>query len=216
MANENMIPKATERRMPLYYRYFKFECEKGTERVSSKDISVALQIDSATIRRDFSHFGELGRKGYGYNVRALVDFFVEQLTGTIERRVAVIGVGNLGRALLLYNFGNNLSSNVQLCAGFDIDPDIIGTTVGQYEVYDMKDFEKMVRKLNLDTAILAVPKQEALATKELLEKAGIKGIMNFSATHIKSEKGFIVHDVDLTMELQSLLFKMKLSRGEYE
>lgn len=214
MANENMIPKATERRMPLYYRYFKFECEKGTERVSSKDISVALQIDSATIRRDFSHFGELGRKGYGYNVRALLDFFIEQLSGTTEQRIAVVGVGNLGSALLRYNFGDNLSENIQLCAGFDTDPEIIGTTVGDYNVYDMKDLHKMVRKLKINIAIIAVPQEEALAVKEEIEKAGIRGVMNFAPTHINSTDGFIVHDVDLTMELQSLLFKMKTSRGE--
>lgn len=214
MANENMIPKATERRMPLYYRYFKFECEKGTERVSSKDISVALQIDSATIRRDFSHFGELGRKGYGYNVRALLDFFIEQLSGTTEQRIAVVGVGNLGSALLRYNFGENLSENIQLCAGFDTDPEIIGTTVGDYNVYDMKDLHKMVRKLKINIAIIAVPQEEALAVKEEIEKAGIRGVMNFAPTHINSTDGFIVHDVDLTMELQSLLFKMKTSRGE--
>lgn len=209
-----MIPKATERRMPLYYRYFKFECEKGTERVSSKDISVALQIDSATIRRDFSHFGELGRKGYGYNVRALLDFFIEQLSGTTEQRIAVVGVGNLGSALLRYNFGDNLSENIQLCAGFDTDPEIIGTTVGDYNVYDMKDLHKMVRKLKINIAIIAVPQEEALAVKEEIEKAGIRGVMNFAPTHINSTDGFIVHDVDLTMELQSLLFKMKTSRGE--
>lgn len=209
-----MIPKATERRMPLYYRYFKFECEKGTERVSSKDISVALQIDSATIRRDFSHFGELGRKGYGYNVRALLDFFIEQLSGTTEQRIAVVGVGNLGSALLRYNFGDNLSENIQLCAGFDTNPEIIGTTVGDYNVYDMKDLHKMVRKLKINIAIIAVPQEEALAVKEEIEKAGIRGVMNFAPTHINSTDGFIVHDVDLTMELQSLLFKMKTSRGE--
>lgn len=209
-----MIPKATERRMPLYYRYFKSECDNGTERVSSKDISVALQIDSATIRRDFSHFGELGRKGYGYNVRALLDFFIEQLSGTSERRVAVVGVGNLGSALLRYNFGNNLSENIQLCAGFDTDSEKIGTTVGEYNVYDMKDLKKMVRNLKIDIAIIAVPKEAALEVKEELEKAGIKGVMNFAPTHINSTDGFIVHDVDLTMELQSLLFNMKISRGE--
>ncbi len=209
-----MIPKATERRMPLYYRYFKFECEKGTERVSSKDISVALKIDSATIRRDFSHFGELGRKGYGYNVRALLDFFIEQLSGTAEQRVAVVGVGNLGSALLRYNFGNNLSENIQLCAGFDIDPEKIGTMVGEHNVYDMQYLQKMVRNLKIDLAIIAVPEEEALAVKEELEKAGVKGVMNFAPTHINSTDEFIVHDVDLTMELQSLLFKMKINRGE--
>ncbi len=209
-----MIPKATERRMPLYYRYFRFECEKGTERVSSKDISVALKIDSATIRRDFSHFGELGRKGYGYNVRALLDFFIEQLSGTAEQRVAVVGVGNLGSALLRYNFGNNLSENIQLCAGFDIDPEKIGTMVGEHNVYDMQYLQKMVRNLKIDLAIIAVPEEEALAVKEELEKAGVKGVMNFAPTHINSTDEFIVHDVDLTMELQSLLFKMKINRGE--
>lgn len=212
--SEHTIPKATQRRMPVYYRYFNAEQEKGTKRVSSKSISDSLQIDSATIRRDFSYFGELGRKGYGYNVDSLVQFFFEQLFGNTKKNVAVIGVGNLGSALLRYNFGNNMGDHLKIRAGFDIDPDIIGTTVGDYHVYDMKDLNKIAREMSLDIAVLTVPKESAREAVAAIEAAGIYGIMNFAPVQINGHETLIVHDVDLTLELQSLFFKMKLSRGE--
>lgn len=212
--NEHSIPNATKQRMPIYYRYFKSEQELGTKRVSSKSISDSLQIDSATIRRDFSYFGELGRKGYGYNVDSLVNFFIEQLFGNTKKNVAIIGVGNLGSALLSYNFGNNLGENISICAGFDVDEKIIGSTIGQCKVYDIKDLTALTKKLDIEIAMLTVPKENAVAAKEAIEAAGIHGMMNFAPIRLVGHEGLIIHDVDVTLELQSLFFNMKLSRGE--
>ncbi len=212
--SERLIPEATKRRMPIYYKYFKSEQEVGTKRVSSKSISDSLDIDSATIRRDFSYFGELGRKGYGYNIDSLVQFFVEQLFGNTAKKVAVIGVGNLGSALLRYNFGGNVNNTLELCAGFDIDESVIGTTVGDYNVYSMDELNDLTQKMEIDIAILAVPKENAEAAKSVIENAGIHGIMNFAPVKLNGHEDLIIHDVDLTLELQSLCFNMKLSRGE--
>ncbi|MEJ7393533.1 winged-helix domain-containing protein, partial [Staphylococcus saprophyticus] len=77
---------------------------KGYDRVNSKTISEALNIDSATIRRDFSYFGELGKKGYGYNIDGLLEFFKSELSDSDTIEIALVGVGNLGKALLNYNF----------------------------------------------------------------------------------------------------------------
>ena len=212
--SDQIIPEATKRRMPIYYKYFKSQQEAGTKRVSSKSISDSLDIDSATIRRDFSYFGELGRKGYGYNIDSLVDFFSEQIFGKTVKKVAIIGVGNLGSALLRYNFGGNVSNTLELCVGFDIDETIIGTTVGGYNVYSMDELKDLTQEKDIDIAILTVPKESAEEAKEAIENAGIRGIMNFAPVKLSGHEDLIIHDVDLTLELQLLCFNMKLSRGE--
>ena len=117
MKENYKIPQATTKRLPLYYRFIQNFSEAGIERISSKELSEAMQIDSATIRRDFSHFGALGRKGYGYDVQKLLVFFRDVLDDNERMNVAVIGIGNLGHALLKYNFQKN--QNMKIVVAFD-------------------------------------------------------------------------------------------------
>lgn len=100
MKQELKIPQATTKRLPLYYRFIQNFAQEGMERISSKELSEAMKIDSATIRRDFSYFGALGKKGYGYDVQHLLQFFSQTLDQHETTKVALIGVGNLGSALL--------------------------------------------------------------------------------------------------------------------
>ena len=102
--DQQKIPQATAKRLPLYYRFIQNLSLSGKRRVSSAELSEAVKVDSATIRRDFSYFGALGKKGYGYNVNYLLSFFRETLDQDDITRVALIGVGNLGIAFLHYNF----------------------------------------------------------------------------------------------------------------
>ena len=92
---DQVIPKATARRLPLYYRYLRMLHDTGKNKVSSTELSEAVQVDSATIRRDFSYFGELGKRGYGYDVENLMNFFAKTLNEDELTNVALIGVGNL-------------------------------------------------------------------------------------------------------------------------
>ena len=94
MPEHTKIPRATLKRLPLYYRFVSTLKSKGIDRVNSKAISEALQIDSATIRRDFSYFGELGKKGYGYNVDSMLEFFKSEISESDEIKIAIVGVGN--------------------------------------------------------------------------------------------------------------------------
>ena len=98
------IPRATAKRLSLYYRIFKrFNSEK-IEKANSKQIADAIGIDSATVRRDFSYFGELGRRGYGYDVKKLMNFFADLLHDHSITNVMLVGIGNMGHALLHYRF----------------------------------------------------------------------------------------------------------------
>ena len=99
MTSQN-IPKATAKRLPIYYRYLNMLSDSGKKRVSSNELAEAVKVDSATIRRDFSYFGALGKRGYGYDVENLLEFFKKTLNQDKLTNVALIGVGNLGHALL--------------------------------------------------------------------------------------------------------------------
>src|SRR5690625_5351211 len=97
-------PQGTDRRLPLYSRFIMNVQNQGKARVSSKELSEAVKVASATIRRDFSYFGALGKKGYGYKVDYLLEFFKKTLAHDEMTEVALIGVGNLGTPLLNNNF----------------------------------------------------------------------------------------------------------------
>src|SRR5690625_1878824 len=104
MSRKRNIPQATAKRLPLYYRTLNQLSYQGKTRVSSQELSDAVKVDSATIRRDFSYFGALGKKGYGYNVEYLLEFFKRTLDQDVLTKVALIGVGNLWTVFFNYNY----------------------------------------------------------------------------------------------------------------
>src|SRR5699024_11969047 len=110
------IPKVTARRLPVYYRYLDRLSSLGVHKISSAEISRALNIDPATIRRDLSYLGALGKKGYGYDVEYLIQFLREFLKQNETTHVALVGVGNLGTALIKYDF---LKNNALFVAAFE-------------------------------------------------------------------------------------------------
>lgn len=196
------------KRLPLYYRYFKQAEEADTDRVSSKEISDALDIDSATIRRDFSYFGELGRKGYGYNVRSLLKFFMEHIQGTDKKNVAIIGAGNLGSALMNYKF-NNLNDKMNVVGAFDHNSYLVGKEINGVEVFHSDNLEEYVAEEKIDVAILTLPASVAQEMAERLVSAGVRGILNFTPMRLDLDKSIYVHNIDLGVELQALFFYMK-------
>lgn len=208
MSNKKKIPNATMKRLPLYYRYFKQEENNGNDRVSSKKISEALDIDSATIRRDFSYFGELGRKGYGYNVGSLLKFFLEYIQGNNVKNVILLGAGNLGRALLNYKFAN-IHDKMNVVGAFDSNESLIGNSINGTKIFHINDLETIIEQENVEVAIMTVPMEAGQQSAERLEKAGIKGILNFTPIRLHTGSDVTVHSIDLGVELQALFFQMK-------
>lgn len=202
------IPKATAKRLSLYYRIFKrFNAEK-IEKASSKQIADAIGIDSATVRRDFSYFGELGRRGFGYDVNKLMNFFADILNDTSTTNVLIVGVGNIGRALLHYRFHER--NKMRIAMAFDTDDnELVGSkTVDGIPVYGISDIKAKIQGTDIQTAILTVPSNAAQEVTDRLVEAGIKGILSFSPRHLSLPKGIVAQYVDLTSELQTLLYFM--------
>ncbi|WP_019157046.1 redox-sensing transcriptional repressor Rex [Robertmurraya massiliosenegalensis] len=208
MSNDTVkIPQATAKRLPLYYRFLKNLHSSGKQRVSSAELSEAVKVDSATIRRDFSYFGALGKKGYGYNVNYLLTFFRKTLDQDELTKVALIGVGNLGTALLNYNFLKN--NNTKIAVGFDVEEAKVGTSIADVPIYHMDELEKVIREMGISVAILTVPAQFAQTITDRLIEADVKGILNFTPARLTVPATTRVHHIDLAVELQSLVYFLK-------
>lgn len=201
------IPQATAKRLPLYYRFLKNLHSSGKQRVSSAELSEAVKVDSATIRRDFSYFGALGKKGYGYNVNYLLSFFRKTLDQDELTKVALIGVGNLGTAFLNYNFLKNNNTKIEMA--FDVAEDKIGTEIGTVPIYHMDDLEEKVVEANIQVAILTVPSMVAQPITDRLAQCTVKGILNFTPARLNVPSSIRVHHIDLAVELQSLIYFLK-------
>lgn len=201
---ETIIPKATAKRLPVYYRYLNFLANSGTTKISSTELSDAVKVDSATIRRDFSYFGALGKRGYGYDVVDLLNFFKKILNQDRLTNVGLVGVGNLGYALLNYNFRQ--ANNIRISAGFDINPELAGTIQSGVPIYPMDEMIKQIKDQQIEIVILTVPIDAAQHIMDDLVKAGIKGIMNFTPIRISVPSYVRVQNVDLATELQTLIY----------
>lgn len=203
MATSN-IPEATAKRLPIYYRYLNMLATAGTDHISSTELAEVVKIDPATIRRDLSYFGALGKRGYGYNVLDLLEFFKKTLSQDKLTNVALIGVGHLGQALLNYNF--HQSNNTRISVAFDIDQALTGKIQSGVPVYPLEDMKEQLRLQQIKIAILTVPIGAAQAVTDDLVEAGIEGILNFTPLRISVPKRVRVQNVDLTNELQTLIY----------
>ncbi|WP_375090915.1 redox-sensing transcriptional repressor Rex [Peribacillus sp. RS7] len=207
MNHDPKIPQATAKRLPLYYRFLKNLHSSGKQRVSSAELSEAVKVDSATIRRDFSYFGALGKKGYGYNVNYLLSFFRKTLDQDELTKVALIGVGNLGTAFLNYNFMKNNNTKIEMA--FEVSDDKVGKQIADVPIYHMDQIDTLLQENNITAAILTVPAQVAQTITDRLVKADIKGILNFTPARLTVPPSIRVHHIDLAVELQSLIYFLK-------
>lgn len=212
MAHENKLPHVTAKRLPLYYRYLEKLHLMGKQRVSSAQLSKELLIDPATIRRDFSYLGELGKKGYGYNVSYLLKFLRDFLRQDEVTNVILVGVGNLGTALLHYNFYK--SRNTKIVAAFDSNPNKFNREIDGIPVYGIESLEEVVKLFRVEVAILTVPVNVAQSVAEQVINAGIKGILNFTPSRLAVPQQIRVHHIDLTTELQTLVYFLKNFDGD--
>ena len=182
---------------------------QGKQRVSSQELSEAMKIDSATIRRDFSHFGALGKKGYGYDVSYLLEFFRQILDQDEGANVALIGVGNLGNAFLKYNFQKN--HNTRIVVAFDTKAPMEGHEINGIPVYHPDRLEEMYQKYNAELAILTVSSRSAQAIADRLAAINAKGILNFTPVRLNVPESMKVMNIDLAVELEALIYLIRNS-----
>lgn len=199
------IPDETIRRLPVYLRGLLFASERQQKNISSQNLAELIGVNSWQIRKDFSYFGEFGTRGVGYNVDKLAMQIKKILKIAEIQRAALVGVGNIGSAVLAY-YGF-AKYNLEIAFAFDIAPDKIGTKIEHVVVEDVANLSKL-KKHKIKLGILAVPEHAAQETADKLVKAGIKGILNFSPRYIEVPKKVKVATVDIAMYLASLPYYM--------
>ena len=199
------VSDAVIHRLPRYYRYLDELHNKGVVRISSNSLGQKMDITASQIRQDLSCFGEFGQQGYGYNVTALRAQIATILGLDRGFSAVLIGVGNIGRALV-DNFCFS-SWGCHLCAAFDIDPRLIGTTMNGIPIYSMEQLETYLKENSVDVAVLTVPKEVAIKVTERLTSCGIEAIWNFTNVDLTGpESTTIVENVHFSDSLLSLSY----------
>ena len=183
MKKEN-ISDAVIRRLPRYYRQLTELCTRGIVRISSHSLGQEMNITASQIRQDFSCFGEFGQQGYGYNVEELRAEIAHILGVDNDHHLIMIGVGNLGHALL-QNFPFS-QTGFSVDAAFDVAPSVIGSSINGVPVYSMSDLNSFVREHPVDVVVLTIPQSVAQDTANRLVELGIKGFWNFTNMELSS------------------------------
>ena len=201
------VSNAVIRRLPRYYRYLDDLHLKGSVRISSGALGEKMGITASQIRQDLSCFGEFGQQGYGYNVDELRNE-IGHILGIDERhRIIVVGVGNLGRALI-HNFHFN-DAGFLLEAAFDVAPALVGGGVEGVPVLDVAELERFVPAHQPHVAVLTVPQQVAQQTADRLIALGIPGIWNFTNVELSSRgKDVKFEDVHFADSLLTLSYRI--------
>ncbi|RYL88480.1 redox-sensing transcriptional repressor Rex [Sporolactobacillus sp. THM19-2] len=197
------VPQATAERLPVYYRSLQRLVANGKTRISSSEFGKIVQIDSTTIRKDFSYFGALGRKGYGYNTRHLMEFLRKTLYQDELSKVILIGVGHLGTALLNHNLQKN--DNTRIVKAYDVNPSKAGKEIGGTKIHTLDEL-KTDDNTDIAAAILTVPAGQAQKVAELAIASGIHGFLNFAPVRLQLPPDVYVRHVDMTVELQALIY----------
>lgn len=177
MKKEN-ISDAVIRRLPRYYRQLTELCARGVVRISSHSLGQEMNITASQIRQDLSCFGEFGQQGYGYNVEELHTEIGHILGVDNHHHLIMIGVGNLGHALL-QNFPFT-RTGFTVDAAFDISPAIIGTKINGVPIYSMDELEFFIKNHSVDVVVLTIPQSIARETTDRLIALGIRGFWNFT------------------------------------
>lgn len=183
MKKEN-ISDAVIRRLPRYYRQLTDLCNRGVVRISSHSLGQEMNITASQIRQDFSCFGEFGQQGYGYNVEELRTEIGHILGVDNNHHLIMIGVGNLGRALL-HNFPFS-DTGFTVDGAFDVSPAIIGSTVNGVPVYSMEELDAYIRDHNVDVVVMTVPQSVAQEMADHLIALGVHGFWNFTNIELSS------------------------------
>ena len=204
--NDKKISESTIHRLSLYYRVLSILEKENYETVSSKELAKREKLTPAQVRKDLSFFGSFGTRGLGYPVSELKKKIAEILGLTRGWNVALIGVGNIGSALVGYKEFQRQGFNIKLI--FDNDQRKIGSNHKGIIVHDISDLEKELREQNIEIVIVAVPGTVAQYIVDDVIRDGIKAILNFAPVNLKVPDDVYLRNENMSMEMEYLSFAM--------
>lgn len=201
------VPGQVSKRLALYHRCATSMIAEGKNLTSSQELGERLTIKPSQIRKDLSYFGEFGKRGTGYDLERLKVSLESVLSMSKEWNVCVVGAGNIGSALA--NHKEFLKEGYKIIAFFDRNPSKVGEKIGERHipVYSIDKLKEIVKKLDVEIGVIAVPTSDAKKVAELLKESGVKGILNFAPVKLRISD-IEVEDVDIVVSFKALTFKI--------
>jgi redox-sensing transcriptional repressor len=202
--NTENVPDIIVSRLPVYLRALQRMADNGVSTTSSQELGDNVGISAAQIRKDLSQFGEFGKQGTGYHIPFLIERLRQILKVDRSWDVAVVGMGELGRALTRYPGFANRGFRVQMC--FDSEPSKIGQKVGDISIRDIKNIVKDIQNASIKVAMLCVPAAAAQEVTDQLIEAGVQGILNYAPVSLVVPDRVKVQYIDPAIGLQRITY----------
>ena len=202
-----LIPDIVVTRLPRYLQTLHKMAGEGKQTTSSQELGAELGISAAQIRKDLSFFGGFGKQGTGYAISFLVERLQEILKVNQVWDIALVGAGNLGKAIAQYQGFANRGFRVVMV--FDNDSAVIGTQVGKFTVQDSTGMVQAIRQAGVEIAMLTVPALAAQNVAEILTEAGVRAILNYSPTALNLPDQIQVEYIDPILQLQHMSYYLK-------
>lgn len=208
------IPRATIQRLAIYVQALENLARDGVEVISSNPLAEACGVNGSQVRKDLAYFGEFGVRGVGYNVQGLIHAIIKALGVDREWKMALVGAGNLGRALM--NHGEFRMRGFNIVGIFDCDPFKIGETVHGLEVECTDELEVVAAQKGIEIAIITTPPERAQRAADHIVAAGIQSILNFAPARVRVPDSVHVEYVDFFHHLYALAFDQLQKTFEYD
>ena len=206
--NKSEVSDEVINRLYIYARCLENFLEEGKQTFSSESIAKRLNIKPTLVRKDFSYIGTMGKRGVGYNTREVLEEIKQIAFPDKEIKVALIGVGKLGSALI--NFYGFKAQGFKIVLAFDKDKRKIGSKMGEVRIEDIEDFKQKAKKRDVKIAIIAVPSEEVVNVIEQIKNSNIEAVLNFTPAYLSSindfSNHFIIRNIDLSSELARLSY----------
>ena len=201
------LPEKTVKRLSEYRRTLYNCLAKGKTHIYSHELAGLHNITAVQVRRDLMLIGYSSLKKKGYDAQELINVIGGLIDHEESLSVAVVGMGNLGRAITAYFNGKRPKLNI--VAAFDVDPNKVNRVVAGVNCYHMKDLGDVVKRSNISIAIIAAPPDSAATVAELLVNAGIKGILNFTTVPVNVPESIYLEEYDMITSLEKVAYFVK-------
>lgn len=206
------IPRATIQRLALYIQVLETFRREGSEVLSSEVLAKACNVNPSQIRKDLAYFGEFGVRGVGYFVQDLISSIKQALGVDRVWKVALVGVGNLGKALLRHQ--DFQRRGFHIVGAFDCDPFKIGEEVSGLEVICSRRLKEKAEELGIEIGIITTPPERAQRAANYLVDAGVRGIITFAPSRISVPDTISIEYVDFFHHLYAVAFSLTLSNQQ--
>ncbi|MEX2162191.1 MAG: redox-sensing transcriptional repressor Rex [Anaerolineales bacterium] len=201
------IPDIVIGRLPVYLRALLQMSQEGRQVTSSQELGERLGISAAQIRKDLSQFGEFGKQGTGYNIEFLAKQVREILKVNRVWDVAIVGAGDIGRALAGYNGFSERGFRIVMM--FDNKAELIGMKAGDFVVKDSKGLKDEIQAAGIKMAMIAVPAAQAQAVADQLVEAGVRAILSYAPVNLTVPSGVHVQNIDPSIHLQRMTYYLE-------